>query len=488
MMESFVISVSAKLRDAMAKIDSNAHGAAFVVDAAGVLVGILTDGDVRRALLAGKTVDAEISEIMTSPCISLPVEADIRVHYAHLNERVRIIPLTDAKGRPVDFTTPWRHHQIPVSEPALQGNELSYVLECMKSNWISSQGRFVMKFERDFGDFVGAKNAVAVNSGTAALHLALLALGIGPGDEVIVPDLTFAATAAAVIHAGAKPVLADVLRDTWCLDPQSLRAAVTPRTRAVIPVHLYGCPAPMEPILDIARHHGLFVIEDSAESLGAYYGSRHTGVLGDAGAFSFFGNKLITTGEGGMIVFKNPAAADRARRLRDHGMDPSQRYWHLDVGYNYRLTNIQAAIGVAQLERIEALISAKNKIGGRYNEALTGLPGVTLQAATDGGRSICWMFSLLVDPIVTGLDHGRLMTALVDNGIEVRPLFCPLHRMPPYAGLGADDTFPNAIEISEHGLSLPSATGLKESDQNHVCSTIRRFIQRRSMNESGVLI
>lgn len=480
MMESFIVLVSAKLRDAMVKIDSNAHGAAFVVNTEGVLVGVITDGDVRRALLAGETVDTGISKIMTSPCISLSVEANIRTHYAHLSERVRIIPLTDAGGRPVDFTTSWRHHRIPVSEPALQGNEFSYILECVKTNWISSQGRFVTKFERDFCEFVGAEHAIAVSSGTAALHLALLALGVGPGDEVIVPDLTFAATAAAVFHTGAKPVLADVLRDTWCLDPEAMRAAITPRTRAVIPVHLYGCPAPMNPILDIAKRHGLFVVEDSAESLGAYYLGRHTGVLGDAGTFSFFGNKLITTGEGGMIVFKDPASAERARRLRDHGMDPSRRYWHLDVGYNYRLTNIQAAIGVAQLERIGDLIATKNRIGDRYSQSLAGLPGVTLQALTDGGESICWIFSLLVDSAVSALDRDRLMAALAENGIEVRPLFYPLHRMPPYAGLGTDEDFPCAVRISESGLSLPSAVSLNEHDQNHICGAIRRLIHKRS--------
>jgi perosamine synthetase len=484
MIEAFIIPVSATLRDALARIDANSRGAAFIVDSAGVLVGVVTDGDVRRALLAGKTLETEVSHAMTSPCISLPVGADSRTIHAHLRGRIRIIPLVDGDGHPVDYITPWRHRMIPVAEPTLRGNEFSYVFECMETNWISSRGRFIAKFESDFSALTGANHAVAVSNGTAALHLALMASGIGAGDEVIVPDLTFGATAAAVVHAGAKPVLADVRRDTWCLDPDAFHAAITPRTRAVIPVHLYGCPAPMDSILDIAKSHGLLVFEDSAESLGAFYRGRHTGTLGDAGAFSFFGNKLITTGEGGMVLFKDPDAAERARRLRDHGMDPSRRYWHLDAGFNYRMTNIQAAIGVAQLEQIDDLIAAKDRIAARYNDSLSALAGVIPQGATDGGQSICWAYSFLVDPDVTDLDRDQFMSALANNGIDTRPVFYPLHRMPPYAGLGTDDDFPNAVAISDCGLSLPSAVTLDEGDQAHICATIRRLIRMQTFKKS----
>ena len=232
-----------------------------------------------------------------------------------------------------------RSHVLPVMEPSLNGNELQYVIDCIKTGWISSQGLYVKRFEAEFASYLGVPEAVSCANGTVALHLALAALGIGAGDEVIVPDLTFAASINAVLHSGATPVLVDVRRDTWTIDTDSLQSLMTPRTRAIMPVHLYGRASHMDELRAIAKAHGVLLIEDAAEALGASYRGAMLGSLGDAGTFSFFGNKLITTGEGGMVVYRDAKAAARARILRDHGMDPKRRYWHLEVGYNYRLTN-----------------------------------------------------------------------------------------------------------------------------------------------------
>jgi len=344
-----------------------------------------------------------------------------------------------------------------VASPVFQGNELAYLVDCVESNWISSQGRYVTALEKQFARYCGTAHGVAVTNGTAALHLALAALSVGPGDEVIVPDLTFAATANAVIHAGATPVLVDIDPDTWCIDPAAMAASITPRTRAVIPVHLYGRPAKMTAITAIAHRHDLVVIEDCAEALGAAVGRRRVGGLGHVGCFSFFANKIMTTGEGGMCVCHDEALAHRMRVLRDHGMSPERKYWHESIGFNYRMTNLQAAIGVAQLEQIDHLLQSRARIRRHYERKLAVLPCLSAPSPRRGARSVTWLVSYLLD---ADMDRDAVIRSAADRGIDIRPFFIPLSDMPPYQGMAPRFTR-HAHSVSARGINLPTSPCLK---------------------------
>ncbi|MBM3524059.1 MAG: DegT/DnrJ/EryC1/StrS family aminotransferase [Alphaproteobacteria bacterium] len=393
----------------------------------------------------------------------------------------QIVPVVDAGQRPVDVVTAGRSRRIPVAEPVLGGNELAYVTDCITTNWISSQGAYVRRFEEMLGTMLGVEHVVSASNGTAALHLALLGYGIGAGDEVIVPDLTFAATINTVFHAGATPVIVDVDRRSWNIDPALVVAAITPRTKAIMPVHLYGQPADMDPLLALAAKHGLVVIEDAAEAVGARYKGRKCGTIGHAGTFSFFSNKVITTGEGGAVVLRDAEAAARARRMRDHGMDPAKRYWHNEVGYNYRLTNLQAAIGCAQLEQAEGFLARKRAIAARYRRGLTGAPGLEMAAQIDGLDNSYWMVSVIVDAESTGLPRDEIMKRLGEAGIDTRPLFYPLHEMPPYKACAGNRAFPATTALSAQGFSLPSGVGLGDDDIDYICATLQRLVAVRRL-------
>ncbi len=360
---------------------------------------------------------------------------------------------------------------LPIAEPLLTGNELAYVTDCIQSGWVSSLGKYISEFERLFAEFCGVSHAVAVSNGTAALHLALVALGIGPGDEVIVPSLTFIATANAVHYTGAKPVFADSEPLTWNIDPQDIASRITPRTRAIIPVHLYGHPADMQPIMELAVQHHLTVIEDAAEAHGATSHGKRVGSLGRLGAFSFYGNKIITTGEGGILTTDDGILDERLRFLRDHAMSASRRYWHPEVGFNYRITNLQAALGVAQMERIDEFIAHKRRIASEYNRLLQEVPGITRPPQAEWAESVYWMYSILLDESFP-LPRDEVMARLRQQGIDSRPFFYPIHTMPPYAsGL----RLPVAEDFSRRGLNLPSAVTLTEGDIQRVANALREL-------------
>lgn len=477
-----LIDEGASLHGAMQKIDINGNGVVFVVDAAGRLVGVLTDGDIRRALLRNASLASAVSGAMTANCASLPVESkreDILGHLMH-NPDFRIVPLVNSEHQPVDYASLRSVHRIPVANPDLAGNEIEYVTSCLRDGWISSQGPFVKRFEEEFAQFLGADRAVATSSGTTALHLALAGLDIGPGDEVIVPDFTFAASINAILYCGATPILIDVDRATWNLDPNLLEKLRTARTKAVMAVHLYGQPAAMDEICAFTQKHGLFLIEDAAEALGARFRDRYVGSIGDAAAFSFFGNKLITTGEGGMVVAKSPEVMAKIAKLRDHGMDPTRRYWHDVVGYNYRMTNLQAAIGVAQLERIGQFIAKKQNIGRRYERLLSNTAGIWMPQSLPNAESVCWLFTVACDRTLTGVSRDDLMARLMEAGIESRPVFYPMHCMPPYQALSQGRSFPAADFLSECGLSLPSAVNMTDGEIDYVVAIVKRSIVGRS--------
>ncbi len=470
-----IIDQSVTLREVLERLNIGIQGVMFVTDADGKMVGLFTDGDARRALLGGAALGDPAARHMNRRFTAGATHLTHTENLKLLTDKVRHLPILDPDGRPTDMITWAEMWRLPVMEPSLGGNELKYVSDCIASGWISSQGHYVTQFEDAFRAFHDIEHALCVSNGTTALQLALAALGIGPGDEVIVPDLTFAASANAVIHCGAKPVLADVTRDTWTLDPADVERKITPRTRAIMPVHLYGHPCDMDPIVALAQKHGLRLVEDCAESLGAEYRGRKTGTIGDIGCFSFFANKVITTGEGGMVITRDPELHRRMSILRDHGMEKSRRYWHVVPGFNFRMTNLQAAIGLAQMERLENFLSRREQIVARYDSFLAHLPGITLPPRASWARNIHWLYSILIDPALAGVDRDTLAARLGSEGIESRPFFYPLHVQPPYLHPRPGD-FPITDDISSRGLSLPTANDIRIEDVDRVCESLVRIV------------
>lgn len=368
-----------------------------------------------------------------------------------------------------------RNKFIPVAEPDLRGNEKKYITECLSSSWISSKGKFIDRFEADFANFIGTKHAVSTSNGTTALHLALLVLGLGEGDEVIVPDLTFIASANTVTYTGAKPVFVDVESKTWNIDVKQVKEKITKKTKAIMPVHLYGHPANMEELSRLARKYNLLVIEDAAEAHGALVKTggvwKRAGSVGRVGCFSFYGNKIITTGEGGMVTTDNPELANKMRILRDHGQNPKKRYYHDVIGFNYRMTNMQAAIGVAQFERIGDILKKKLEVAYMYNKLLSNIPGLTLPPCEEWAKSVYWMYSVLIDsPFPKSRDE--MIQILAKENIETRPFFHPLHTMPPYLNR---KKFPVTDYLSQKGMNLPSSTRLIEQDIKKVAQIFRKY-------------
>lgn len=364
---------------------------------------------------------------------------------------------------------------IPVFEPSITQKEIDYVTSAVKSGWVSSIGEYINKFETAFAQFVGVKHALAVSNGTTALHLALVSLGIKAGDEVIVPDLTFVSTANAVAYTGAKPVMVDVDSDTWCIDPVSIEKAVTGKTKAIIPVHLYGHPANMDEVNAIAQHHDLYVIEDAAEAHGAEYKNKKTGSIGDVGCFSFYGNKIITTGEGGMITTNDRAFYEKARFLCDQAMSKEKKYWHPEIGYNYRMTNLQAALGLAQLERIGELIEKKIQVFKWYSEFLGGIEGIRLNSQKEWAKNVYWMICLVLEKDF-GVARNIFMAKLKAVGIDSRPFFYPMSELPMY---GSKCINPIAYRLSQEGLNLPSSANLTRDQVLFICRQVKEILKVR---------
>lgn len=359
---------------------------------------------------------------------------------------------------------------ISISKPSLGKEELKLVTQAIESGWISSQGAYLAELETKFAAFCGSKHCILTSNGTVAIHLALVVLNIGPGDEVLVPDLTFVATANAVMAAGATPVLVDVCKDTWCIDPEDIKRKITPKTKAIIPVHIYGFPADMENINKIADQHSLYVIEDAAEAHGAEYHGKRVGSMGTMATFSFFANKIITTGEGGAITTNSDELAERARFLRDHGMSKTKRYWHTEVGYNYRMTNMQAALGVAQMDRAEELIAERNWILETYRSYLQP-HGISMNPQKSGVKPVNWITCVLLDD-VSREKRDVILEKLKDRGIETRPFFYPLSLLPMYeceTGTVSDD-------LSARGLNLPTFNGITEDEIKTVCDALLEVI------------
>jgi perosamine synthetase len=364
--------------------------------------------------------------------------------------------------------------RISVAAAVLEGNESAYVLDCIEREWLSAGGHYSKRFELSFAEFCGTRRALTCSNGTAALHLALLAAGITTGDEVIVPSLTYIATANAVRYCGATPVFADSEPDTMTIDPDHAASLVTARTRAIIPVHLYGHVADMDPLTELASHHDLFVLEDAAEAHGATYRGRRAGSLAHAATFSFFGNKVITTGEGGMVTTDDETLAAKMELLRGQGMDPQRRYWFPVIGYNYRLADVQAAIGLAQLERVDHLLAARQRVARWYDHYLDDLRELLiLPTSREWASHIYWMYTVILADS-TDVDRDALMNQLDANGIETRPVFHPVHILPPYAD-GIE--LPVAQRLGARGINLPTHARLSEQDVARVAAELGRALR-----------
>ena len=358
--------------------------------------------------------------------------------------------------------------KYPVYIPLLDGNERKYVDECIDTSWISSRGHFVNDFEKAFASYIGMKYATGVCNGTVAIHLAMVALGIKKGDEVIVPTFTYVASANPIIMVGATPVFVDSKKDDWQMDPEDVRCKITSNTKAIVAVHLYGHPCDMDPIMKIAKENNIYVIEDCAEAIGSEYHGKKIGSFGTVACFSFFGNKTITCGEGGMVMTNDENLYDLLCHYKAQGVSKTREYWHDVVGYNYRMTNIQAAIGLAQLEKVEEKVSKKEQLGQWYQKYLKDTP-LVFHTPLPNVRHTYWMCSVLAKD---AQDRISLRKFLADNGIETRPTFPTIHEMPMY---DVKESFPVGKDLSERGINLPSYPALEEQDIINICEAIKSY-------------
>lgn len=368
---------------------------------------------------------------------------------------------------------------IPVNEPLLNGNEKKYLMECIDTGWISSEGPFIKKFEDQFAARVGRKHGIAVSNGTAALDAAVEALAIGPGDEVILPTFTIISCVTQIVRAGAIPVLVDSDPHTWNMNVSQVAARITSRTKAIMVVHIYGLPVDIDPILELARRHGLKIIEDAAEMHGQTYKGQPCGSFGDISTFSFYPNKHITTGEGGMIVTNDDNLANQVRSLRNLCFQPERRFVHDRLGWNLRMTNMQAAIGVAQLERLDEFVARKRHMGARYTALLSGIEGLNLPSAeTYYAHSIYWVYGLLLDDSVD-FDAEEAIKRLASMGIGCRPFFYPMHQQPVLRGMGmfANDSYPVAERLHRRGFYIPSGMALTDLQIETVASAVKEVFK-----------
>jgi len=368
---------------------------------------------------------------------------------------------------------------IPVNEPKFGPREKELLNQCIDSGWVSSDGPFIKQFEDAFAAFVGVKHGVAVCNGTAAIEAALFALDVKSGDEIIMPTFTIISCAVAALRLGAKPVLVDSEPETWTMDVSAVESKITPRTKVIMPVHIYGHPVDMDPLLDIARRHRITIMEDAAEVHGAEYKGRKCGSMGDVASWSFYANKIVTTGEGGMVTTNDDRAAEKARSFRNLCFRPEKRFYHTEIGYNFRMTNMQAALGVAQTERIEESVRLKRHLGEYYRAKLAQIPGIRFAPEKPWAKSVYWMYAVEVDP-QTGWTAETLMKKLGERGIGTRPFFMGLHMQPAFHDLGlfVGESYPRAEQAYKQGFYLPSGMALTEGQIDIVCAELAAIMKQ----------
>lgn len=474
MIKNLICTSNNTLLEVMHIINENSMGVCFVVDEFNSLKGVATDGDIRRAILNQISLDSPIIEILNENFVCGLQDDSIDKLINKINEDINIIPIVDKNNQLVDYFKYSHQSHFPVAIPNLGGNEFKYLTDAFLSTWISSTGSYIDKFEGMFSSYSDCEYGVTVSNGTVALHLALVALGIGEGDEVIIPDLTFAATINAVLHANATPVIVDIEDQSWCIDPDEIEKSITSKTKAIIPVHAYGQVCDMDSIMNLAKQYSLMVIEDCAEAHGAMFKGNKVGSFGDIGCFSFYGNKVITTGEGGMCVTNSTKLNDKLRLLRDHGMSKTKRYFHEVVGYNYRMTNLQAAIGLAQLERINEIHKNRFLYEKLYRRIMSD-SNFEFQQDLENRKRITWLVCLLV----VGNDNNErdlLIELLIDHGIEARPFFYLLSDMDIYKKYSRTVNS-SAKKISSCGINLPAYENLKSLEQIEII--IKKIVKQK---------
>ena len=368
--------------------------------------------------------------------------------------------------------------KIPVNEPLLAKNVKKYVLECIETNWISSGGNYVKKFENDFSKFIGMKYGISNTSGTSSLHLAMLSLGIGKDDEVIMPAHTMIATAAAVSYVGAKPILVDIEFDTYNIDPTKIEEKISNKTKCILLVDLFGHPVDYDPILKLSRKYNLYTVDDAAQSHGAKYKGKMVGSLTDISCFSFYANKIITTGEGGMLLTNNKKIAEKASSFRDLCHNKKKRFLHDEIGYNYRMTNLQAAIGTAQLEEIKNFLKIKKNMASVYHENLKNIEGIQFPTSKNYADPVFWMYTILIDKKKFGINRDTLMTKLKFFGIDSRTTFISLNKQPPYRKFFKNQKFPISEHVEKNGLYLPSGLAITEKQIHYVCNCIKKIYKK----------
>ena len=480
--KDITITLPDKLENIIKRIDKSGLGIIFIVDRIGRLKASITDGDIRRFYLKKKKLPSVIkssSQILNKKPFSLSISSNIQTILKYLEPNIikdrtfKCIPLIDKKRVIIDVATKENPRDYPVAQPEIGSKELQNVIKAVRSGWISSRGAYIQTFEKKFSKFLKGGFSVSTTSGTTALQLAITSLGISNNDEVIVPSFTFAGSINSIINSGAKPVIVDVEPETWTIDLNEIKKAYTNKTKAIMIVHIYGQPCKIDEIKRFCKSKKILLIEDCAEAVGAKYKNRLVGLDGDCSCFSFFANKTLTTGEGGMAVFKSQKVAEYAKILRNHGMSISKNYWHNFAGFNYRMTNIQAAIGVAQLERINSLLIKRKKIFDNYNRLLKKAKNVKLLPINDWSENSYWLYTVILDNNST---RDYVIKSLKNSGIDVRPSFYPLHLMPPYKKFSK-----SKCKISEQiglcGMSLPSSS-VSFEEQKYIIDKLLKVIKK----------
>ena len=474
-MNNLLIYKNKNLKSTILQLEKNGNGMVFIVEKNNKLVGVLTDGDLRRLLLKKKiSLNTKIYKLMNKKFIyayNTWSKDKIIAIFKKYENKVKILPLLSNQKIFQDFVSKNRLNYTPIFSASLNGNELEYVTDCIKTNWISSKGSYVTAFEKKIAKIHNSKFALSVSNGTVAIQLAIKALNLKKNDEIIVPNLTFAAVANSVLNAGCIPKFVEIDSDTWNIDENKIEKMINKKTKAILIVHTYGNPCNITKIKKIVSKNNLFLIEDCAESIGAKYNKKLTGTFGDCSTFSFYGNKTFTTGEGGMILFKNKENYEYAKKLRDHGMSLKKRYYHDFVGYNFRLTNIQSAIGLAQLERFTAINKTKLAIAKRYIAGLKELNCLKFQKTIYKSDHSYWAFPLMFK---TKKQKDIIEKKLNEQGIETRNFFYPLNTQKPYKKY-SNENYKISKNIFEKGLCLPTFIGLKEYEQKDIINKIKEY-------------
>ena len=478
-MNNLLVSKDKSLKSTILQLEKNANGLVFIVEKNNKLVGVFSDGDLRRLLLKKNvSLNTKISRVMNKKFIyaySSWNKEKIIATFNKYGEKIKILPLLSKQKIVQDFVSQNRLRYIPIFSPSLSGNELEYVTNCIKTNWISSKGSYVTAFEKKIAKIHNSKFALSVSNGTVAIQLALRSLDLKINDEIIIPNLTFAAVVNSVLNAGCKPKFVDINPNTWNINESKIEEAISKKTKAILIVHTYGNPCNIGKIRKIAKRNNLYLIEDCAESIGAKYKTKLTGTFGDCSTFSFFGNKTFTTGEGGMILFKNKKNYEYAKILRDHGMSLNKKYYHDYVGYNFRLTNLQSAIGLAQLERFAFINKTKRNIAKRYISALTKINCLEFQKTLKGCVHSFWAFPLIFKKKIK---KDIIEKKLNKNGIETRNFFHPINKQKPYMKYSGKVKYKVSQDIFERGLCLPTFIGLKEYEQKNIINKIKEITKK----------